>query len=305
MAVKKLVLSIVIILAGLFAIDRAGGFVMDCVGRISKDGFSPKFQYIQKEIHQDVLFLGASRCEHHYVPGIIADSLGRSVYNVGFGSSDNIYSHYIVLSHILERYSPQMICLEVMPSDYCRQEDPFTFISLFAPLIGKSERADSVFRQAGSYWKYQMSHLYRYNAKASSNLWGLVLDRHKGNDNGYTPLKEPAFFLSHLSKEYPDKTVDPLKIEYMERFATLCRQNNIELVFIVSPKYTLVEPSGYEVLKGFASKHSIPFLDFHTSGLYHDHPDYFKDEGHLWDRGARLFSSVVAQDLKHIIRCSN
>ena len=62
MAVKKLVLSIVIILAGLFAIDRAGGLVMDCVGRISKDGFSPKFQYIQKEIHQDVLFLGASRC---------------------------------------------------------------------------------------------------------------------------------------------------------------------------------------------------------------------------------------------------
>lgn len=297
---KKLVMTLIIVLAGLFAVDRLGGLVMGAVGKVSNDGFSPKFRYIRNEIHEDIVFLGASRCQHHYVPEIIADSLGKSVYNAGFGSSDNIYSHFIVLNHILDRYSPRTVCLEVMPSDYNVQEDPFVFISLFAPLFGKSQGADSVFRQAGTYWKYKASHLYRYNARASSNLWGLVLNRQKGNDNGYTPLDAPGRFPGTLDREETDCSVDPQKIEYLHKFVDLCRQKGVKLVFVVSPRYTRADPSHYDVLKSFARENSIPFLDYHTSGLYLDHPEYFRDASHLWDRGARLYSSVIASDLRQI-----
>ena len=300
-AMKKLAITLIIILAGLFAVDRLGGAAMNWVSKKSKDVFSPKFQYILNDIHEDVVFLGASRCHHHYVPSIIADSLGMSAYNAGFGSSDNIYSHYMVLSHILERYTPKMVCLEVMTSDYNVQEDPFSMISFIAPLFGKSERADSVFRLAGTYWRYKASHLYRYNFKASSNLWGLVLDRQKGkNDNGYILLDEPRQHPGKLSEEGSDNSIDPQKIEYLNRFVNLCRDNDIELVFVVSPKYTRVGADQYAVLKSFAKEHSIPFLDYHTTGVYQDHPEYFQDTGHLWDKGARLYSSLFAHDLKQL-----
>ena len=78
----------------------------------------------------------------------------------------------------------------------------------------------------------------------------------------------------------------------------LCRDNDIELVFVVSPKYTRVEAGQYAVLKSFANERSIPFLDYHTPGIYQDHPEYFQDTGHLWDKGARLYSSLFAHDLK-------
>jgi hypothetical protein len=299
---KKLFYSLIIIIFGLYLVDRLGGIIMGMVNENSKDVLAPKLKYISNDIHEDLVFMGASRCHHHYIPSIISDSVGMTVYNAGVGGADNIFSHYIVLSHILERYAPKVICLEVMPTDYNIQQDPFSVITFFSPLFGRSERADSVYRLAGTYWKYKVSHLYRYNAKASSNLWGMLLNRQKDDDHGYMPLPEPRKYPQTMTKESVDKGSDPLKMEYLSRFAGLCHQNNIKLLFVVSPKYTHVGENHYAILKDFAASHSIPFLDYHTIGLYHDHPEYFKDMTHLWDKGAKIYSSVFAGDLKRILK---
>ncbi len=302
---KKLVYSLVIVAAALFAVDRLGGQLMGWASRHSDDVFSPKFRYLLDSVHEDVVLLGASRCHHHYVPAILADSLGMTVYNAGIGGADNIFSHYIVLSHILERTVPKVVCLEVMPSDYNRQPDPFAVISFFAPLWGHSAAADSVFSLAGTAWRYRLSHLYRYNAKAPSTLWGLALNRQQGSDHGYMPLPEPRQHPDTLTRETPDLSRDPLKTDYLERLANLCRQKDIRLVFVVSPKYTQVGADHYAPLRTFADRHHIPFLDYHTAALYHDHPDYFKDAVHLTDRGARLFSARFAHDLRQVLQLSD
>ncbi len=298
---KKLICSLAFIIAGLFIVDRIGGVMMNWVGEHTNDVLGPKLRYLHHDIHEDVVMMGASRCHHHYLPSILADSLGMSVCNAGVGGSDNIYSHYVVLCHILERYTPKVICLEVMSSDYCHQDDAFNVLSFFAPLYGYSEAADSVYRLAGKYWRYQVSHLFRYNAKVASNIIGLVVNRQRDNDNGYIPLPEPGQFPTELPTETVRNDIDSMKIGYVERFINLCHARQIQLVFTASPKFTLAEPAYYDVLKGLARQHDIPFLDYHTEGLYHDHPEYFKDRTHLWDRGARLYSSLFARDLKHIL----
>ena len=71
---------------------------------------------------------------------------------------------------------------------------------------------------------------------------------------------------------------------------------------MVSPKLTKVSPSHYDVLKSLAQANGIPFLDYHTRGLYLDHPEYFKDSSHLWDEGAKVFSSLFAHDLKECLK---
>ena len=65
--------------------------------------------------------------------------------------------------------------------------------------------------------------------------------------------------------------------------------------------YTKVDPTHYDVLKYLAKRNQIQFLDYHTVGLFHDHPEYFRDSAHLWDKGARIYSSRFASDLKQII----
>jgi len=299
---KKLLLSILFFIGGLFVVDRLGGMVMQWINVNTHDVLGPKFKYIHDEIHEDVVMLGASRCHHHYVSSIISDSLGMSVYNCGLQGSENIYSHYVTLNLILERHTPKVVCLELMPSDFDVNEDSFAKLCYFAPYFGYSERADSVFRLGGLYWKYKISHLYRYNAKATSNIAGLIVSRQKGDDHGYIPAKESSISVGEIV-EAPDITdIDEQKIHYLHLFAKLCRENGIRLVFTVSPKYIAVGPSFYDVLRNVAHEENVPFLDYHTSGLFQDRPDLFRDDKHLVDKGARLYSSVFAHDLKKALR---
>ena len=188
-----------------------------------------------------------------------------------------------------------------MPTDYCQQTDTFNALSFFAPLFGYNEAADSVYQLAETYYQYHISHLYRYNAKASSNLLGLVLNRQVGNDNGYIPLPKPNPFPKELATEETKNDIDSLKIRYIQRFVDLCHEKRIKLIFTVSPKYTIVDSAHYHILKDIAKENGIPFLDYHTCRLYHDHAEYFKDSSHLWDDGARKYSQEFANDLKNTI----
>lgn len=221
-----------------------------------------------------------------------------SVYNGGVNGSDNIFSHYWVLSHVLSYHTPKMVCLELMDNDYVIQPAPFKTISFFAPYFGHNERADSVFRLAGTYWAYELSHLYRYNAKAISNLAGLLVSRVGNEDHGYLPAPKPIRYpeLSGFDKTRED--VDVLKLIYLRKFIALCEERDVKLVFMVSPRYCKVGTDKYDVLKEAAAEYDIPFFDYYTKGLFLDHPDYFKDVAHLWDKGARLYTSIFAHDLK-------
>lgn len=298
---KKLLFSLLLICTAVFAADRIGGICMRWVSRHSQDVLAPKLCYVQDSIHEDVILMGTSRCHHHYVPSIISDTLGMSVYNAGVGGSGNIFSHYMLLCHILVRHTPKVICLDVTPADFTIQDNPLSAVSLYAPLFGQNEQADSVFRLADSYWAYKISHLYRYNAKAASNLWGLVLNRQKESDKGYMPLPEPRRYLQTLAEDGEFKQADSTKVTYLQRFIDCCKQRGILLLFVVSPKYTKTPSSSYATLKALAGENKIPFLDYHTGGLYHLNPEYFKDNNHLWDKGARQFSKVFAFDLKLLV----
>ena len=298
---KKFLLSMLAIICGLWAVDRTGGLAMKWVSEHSNDVLSPKLRYVRDSLHEDIVLMGASRCHHHYVPSIISDSVGMSVYNAGVGSADNIYSHYILLCHILEHHTPKAVCLEVMPTDWCSQSDDFSATALFAPLFGRSRMADSVYRLSDRYWRYKVSYLYRYNAKAPSNLWGLLLNRQKGGDNGYIPLPEPSRLPTEIASELPVCQTDSQKVTYLHRFISLCRQHRIRLIFTVSPKFTKVDSCYYAPLKSLANEQDIPFLDYHTQGLYLDCPGYFKDVSHLCDKVARHFSSVFSVDFKQLV----
>lgn len=298
---RRLVITLLCLTAGLFVVDRLGGMVMRQVALHTQDVLGPKLRDMEEGIDADVVLMGASRCHHHYVPSILADTLGMSVYNAGVGGSNNIFAHYVVLCHILHHHTPRVVCLELMTTDYVPQEAPFHPLAFFAPLFGSCAEADSVYRLAGTYWRYQASHLYRYNAKAASNIIGLAMNRQAKADRGYMPLPEPA---SHPREPELEESVmgcDSLKVEYLHRFIRCCRQRNISLVFMVSPKFTVAPVGHYQLLKDVARENGVPFLDYHSKRLYHDHPEYFRDATHLWDEGARIYTTRFAGELRRVI----
>lgn len=302
---KQLLASIVFIICSLFVVDRVGEKVMWWINQNTSDVSGPKLKYMVNQANEDVIMLGASRCSRHYVSSILSDSLGMSVYNAGIDASENIYSHYITLNMILSHHTPKMVCLELMRDDYALEANSFTSVSFFAPYIGIDNAIDSVFMDSGNYWPYMFCHLYRYNAKAISNIGGFFVNKQQHNDNGYIPIPQPYSFPDKLNTMHTIHNVDTLKLQYIQRFINQCKSRNIELVFTVSPQYMYAEKDLYDVLKNVAQDNNIPFFDYHSQGLYIDHPEYFKDIMHLWDKGARLYSSVFAHDLKEYLDQKN
>lgn len=298
---KKLVVSILFVLVGVFVVDRLGGMAMWWINQHTHDTTGPKMKYMVNDMQEDVLLLGASKCQRHYVSSIISDTLGMSVYNGGIDATNNIYAHYISLNYVLTNHTPKVVCLEVLSSDYASTSHTFDAVSFFAPYFGLSERADSVFRLAGSFWKYRVSHLYRYNARAITNIFGVVFNRLEGEDNGYLPNPQPTHPVSALRHVDTPQRIDSLKLGYVQRFVNLCRQKGIRLVFMVSPMHMKVDADHYDPLKALAKRNNIPFLDYHTTGLFLDHPEYFYDTYHLWDQSARAFTSIFASDLKRTL----
>lgn len=301
---KKLALSILFIIAGLFIVDRLGGKLMWWVNQNTNDVSGPKIKYLVNNVHEDVILMGTSRCNSHYVPSIVRDSIGMSVFNGGIDGSNNIYAHYIILNHILKIHTPKVICLELMDKDFYEENDPYKTVSFFAPYYGLNESADSVFDLAGKAWQYKLSHLYRYNAKAVSNIAGLGVSRQAKSDNGYIPNPKPAHIPNKLITQETPKA-NKTKQEYLQRYIDLCKSKGIKLIFMISPMYSKVNPDYYDVLKNIADKNNIPFLDYHSKGLFLDHPEYFRDFQHLWEQGAAIYSSIFASDLKRILKEKN
>ncbi len=297
--VFRFLVSLLSVGAMLFVLDRVGARVMWWVNQHTHDVSGPKIRMMADSVDAEFVMMGTSRCNSHYVPSILADSLPLTVYNGGVDASGCIFAHYFLLQQLLRHHSPQLVGLDVLPNDYMVNPSSFNTMGFFAPYIGRSKEADEVFHEAGTYWYYQISHLYRYNSKAVSNLAGLLVNRQAHVDRGYLPGPPPPIFPAQLGREGSDvPCVDTLKVKYLEMFISQCQQRGIRVFFVVSPSYTKASPSLYDPLKDVARRHGIPFFDYHTVGLFHDHPDYFRDHGHLWDRGARLYSSRFAHDLK-------
>ena len=70
---------------------------------------------------------------------------------------------------------------------------------------------------------------------------------------------------------------------------------------MVSPAYPIADVGLYDVLKDIAKRNEIPFFDYHTKRIFIDNPEYFKDNTHLWHKGAELYTSLFAQDLKRVL----
>ena len=299
---RKFILSLIVIIVGVFLLDRIGGSLMWWVNQHTGEAAGVKTKHMAYSVNEDVILLGTSRCNLHYVPSIISDSIGMSVYNGGINASDNIYSHYILLNLILSHHTPKIIGVEVSNSDIVKQPDPFASVSFFAPYFGENSSNDSIFRYANLFWPYKLFHLYRFNAKATSSIAGLFSVPEKVEDDGYIALPKPARPIKTPPlKDTSPIDIDNLKMDYLQRFINICKEKDIKLVFMISPCYSVVDNHNYDAIKDVALRNGIQVLDYHTIGLFHDHPSYFSDIVHLWDMGARIYSSIFAHNLKQVL----
>ncbi len=278
-------------------IDRSLGLGLRYLYRISNATDEYKISYSNESTRDSLLFMGSSRCLHHYVPSIFEKELGITCYNAADWGIKNIFYHYGLLGNILSRYTPKVILLEIHPCDF--RDTPFSGkerAGSLAPYCGMSDACDEMLKLSGNYWAYQLSWVYRYTGNLPNLITGKLgtMDRRL---KGWKPLDGVLDTTGVESEEYPFP-VDQERVTLLERFIKDCKQKNIQISLIVSPMYVCSKEDVYKTPRELAAKNCIPFIDHYRDSTFVRHPELFYDLGHLNRKGAEMYSEIIAKELQ-------
>lgn len=293
---RRYLLKIVLFFALVAAVDFVFGRVCGYLASHPRGGLTANLRYICEESDEDILMLGSSRMQHHYVPGIIRDSLGLSCYNAGIGGNGIILS-YGLMEMILERYSPRIVLYDVSSFDMYA-DDNSRYIDHLKPFCPDHPELMEILTDVNPTEKWKVrSAMYRYNSQLLT-LLGDYVHPAQSLDSGYWPLQGVMDYEPEISHE-PLPEVDSLKMNYLSKFIDLCRSHGVTLVFIASPTYFGASlPADNDPAKRLCESARVPFLDFYADSLLCSGKEYWADAVHLNDSGAQVFTRQIAGALK-------
>ncbi len=308
--ISSLIKIVVFILIVAIA-DRGLGHILSKLYFNQKKGDIHSLNFVLSECNADILIFGNSRAQHHYNSGLISSALKMSCYNAGQDGGHCILFPYAQIKIITERYTPKMIILEFsginnFPGAYDR-------LSIILPYYKEFPQIRPLVLLRSPFERIKlMSSIYPFN----SDLIDMIRFHTNLQEdiNGYIPLK--TRLNTDLLKEEPEivrlsetrkLVADANMADALENIINLCQKKNISLFIITSPNFHSVKekqsplPPAAEVAMDIIRRNHANYLDFSSSPVFTGHPEWFADKVHLNEEGARIFSNMVADSIRHTL----
>lgn len=236
----------------------------------------------------DVLVLGSSRANHHYVSSMFKDSLALTCYNAGRDGHDILYA-YMIFQSFLERNTPKMVVVDItssmMDGSWIEHNKDMTCFYRASQAVTAVLDKDVL---KGFDKVKMLSNLYRYNntlewiATAYLSNWG--------EGDGYFPMPITNNGMTKVVGKDQLFEPHPKCLVYLDDIVKTCKEKDIQLILCVSPSLSYCMHGINDWMKAYGKQQQIITLDFTGDTTYVDHPDLFFDATHLNDLGARVFT---------------
>ena len=297
---KKFLLKVLLFFACVVVMDLAFGQFFSILRTHAKGGSTANCEYIANRATDDIIILGSSRASHHYVPQIIEDSLGMSCYNCG-EEGNGVVLAYGRLKMLTTRYNPQLIIYEITPGyDYGTSEPNNKYLGYLRAYYNKdgiSELFDNFDNDLS--WLKMRSKMYQNTSRVLPDILDNVIyrDNHKGYEPLLGQIKETS--IQTTIADGKEKAIDSLKLSYVEKVIELCQKEQIQILFVISPRYGIKENnmSGYEPALSLCQKHGVPVYNFICCPSISEHPEFFQDEGHMNSKGAEVYTHFFVKNV--------
>ena len=307
----KFVLKVSLFFALVAIIDIVSGFAFKNVITRAKYGETYNSNYIANICTDDIIILGSSHADRHYVPDVIQDSLGLSCYNCGEPGC-GIIPAYARYKMIAERKKPRLVIYEATPGyDYFVSDDYSKYLGRVRQYSDKKPVAElyDVFGDELEPLRL-MSNMYRNNSSIVQNLMDLVVPTK--DYRGYGPLygtltadavKQKMETL--VEKDTKSYTIDSLKLFYVEKLFADIVADGVHVLCVISPRFTVTSEDGlqaYAPIMELCEKYNIPFIDNRNYlGITGD-MELFQDFGHLNDKGAKKYTASLIPVLRQSLQ---
>lgn len=296
---KKFVLKVLLFFACVVVMDFAFGLFFSYLRAHAKGGSTANCEYIANKATDDIIILGSSRATHHYIPQLIEDTLGASCYNCG-EEGNGVVLAYGRLKMLTNRYKPKLVLYELTPGyDYGSKEPNNKYLGYLRAYYDKDGIKEVFYDFDDELSCVKMlSKMYQNTGRILPIVFDNVTYRnnHKGFEGLSGVYKVPGQATPARQEEF---TIDDLKLSYLEKVITLCQSEQIPLCFMISPRYGMEKQdmTMYEPGLSLCEKYGVPVYDYINCATISDRPDYFQDEGHMNDKGATAYTTILIHDV--------
>jgi hypothetical protein len=244
-----------------------------------------------KSQNYDVIILGTSRANNHFVSELF-EKEGLKTFNYGM-SGAHLFETSLLLKLMVERgWKIKNVIVETDLNLSNEKRDDGTF-GRFMPFMHQSKTITNHFATEADFTELYYIPFYRYlqfDEKIGFRAWYKTLINEPTNllhHQGYYPL-------GHNPKAKMRNDIEkliPLRNRYFEEIKQICKTNKINLIAVTTPMCSDVKGMDYfKKVKGL-----YPEIKEYEQVVEGD--EYFSSCGHLNDKGARLFTTKIIEDL--------
>ena len=236
--------------------------------------------YAEEKDSLDFVFVGSSQMFTSVVPAVLWEEYGITSYDFG-ANEQPMYLSYYYIKEALKYQSPKAIILEV---SYCNAPDythegvhhinlddlrmGATKLEAIFDIIPAGERFPYIFELA----KYHDT----WATLDKDSLEYITEDKHNPY-KGYTPSRDGfadgGKFNEEIAKITEKSELAELSVTYMEKIIELCKEENVDLLFLKTPNDHIQNQPDYNAVGEIADAHGIPYLDLNREmkGQLHNH----------------------------------
>ena len=240
-----------------------------------------------KSKNYDVVILGSSRANNHFVSELF-EKKGLKTFNYGM-SGAHLFEASLMLKLMAERnYKIKTLILEA-DLGLCNEKESDAIAAKFLPYIHHSEVIKDHFSKQENFNELYYIPFYRY-----VDFDALIGFREMYN----TAMAKPTNILDNLgyhpltsnkpgNMKNDIRALKPIRNKYYEEIKQICKQNNYNLIAVMTPMCSNVKGLDY-----FEKANQI-YPEIHNLENVVQGDQYFSSCGHMNDVGARLFTSIV------------
>lgn len=293
-----------------FILDYSIGTCLKVLYFKQDNGDIYRLTYAIRKSNEDIIILGDSRAQYHYIPSEITNKLKMSCFNAGRAGGHSVIYHYAILNSILRRHKPKMVFFNISPYELLKEEynSEYDRLSILLPFAKQNTVFKQIVKLRGPFEPIKsLSFIYPFNSLLITLLYPNT-NRIK-DDNGYLPLNGTLNIPTN--QEYTDnideldmfksKNLDSLKLGYFKMLMNEAKTNGVRIVLIISPQSISPYPNkSTNYIKDYCINENIQFIDFSHDSVFMGHNELFYGFEHLNDKGAMVFTKMLIDSIcKH------
>jgi hypothetical protein len=290
---KSFLIKLFVFVIAFLLIEYSIGFVIEKFYFKAKSGEIYKSNHGFNNCKEDILFFGASEISHHFISKIIEDSLNQTCYNLG-QDGYGINYQLPLLQTIISYNKPKLIVISAhqlfnLKTDYISSLFPYYYNNEF---VTKAIIDNSKFYKFKLYFK-----TFAFNSKILKSIKSFfTIDPEY---NGYSPLFGGNKNLK-LVRARNSAEISTTSMNQFRKFIENSKIERIKLIVLNPPRYEIPfnESNSYSI-DSFCKSNNLSYFDFSKDTSFLNHPEIFKDAGHLNHIGALILTNKFIQKIKY------